>query len=310
MGTEMKRVAVLGGSGMLGSMVTDFLSRDDELEVVATVRNASLAEKCRACVSEVEWRLLDVSNADNGALLAAIAGAKWVINAIGLTKPYINGDDPTETERAIKVNALFPHKLARVAVEAGASVLQIATDCVYSGTKGHYVESDPHDPLDVYGKTKSLGECMSPNLYCLRCSIVGPEPKAHVFLLEWLRMQPRNARVNGYTNHQWNGITTLHFARICQGIIKRDLDLPHLQHVVPSGIVSKLQLLQCFAHEYKRDDITITPTNAQAIIDRTLSTSNEVLNQLIWKAAGYVDPPSAQQMMEELALFDYRMDLL
>jgi dTDP-4-dehydrorhamnose reductase len=116
--------------------------------------------------------------------------------------------------------------------------------------------------------------------------------------------------VSGYTNHQWNGITTLHFARICQGIIKQDLDLPHVQHVVPSGIISKFELLQCFARLYDRPDIAITPTNAQAIIDRTLSTTNKPLNQLIWRAAGYSDPPSVQQMVEELARFDYRMQPL
>jgi dTDP-4-dehydrorhamnose reductase len=306
----MKKIVVLGGSGMLGSMVTDFLSKDDETEVAATVRDASLAEKCSVSLPQVEWRLLDVTAADNDVIFAAIRDAKWVINAIGLTKPYIHDDDRRETERAIKVNALFPHKLAHVATEAGASVLQIGTDCVYSGTRGHYVESDPHDALDVYGKTKSLGECTSPNLHCLRCSIVGPEPKAHVFLLEWLRRQPRNARVRGYTNHQWNGITTLHFARICQGIIRQDLDLPHVQHIVPSGIMSKFELLRCFARAYDRLDIDITPTNAQAIIDRTLSSTNKRLNQSIWRAAGYGDPPSLQQMVEELAQYGYRMQAL
>ena len=66
----------------------------------------------------------------------------------------------------------------------GARVLQIATDCVYSGAQGAYVETDLHDALDVYGKTKSLGECQEPNVYHLRCSIIGPEPKDFKFLIE------------------------------------------------------------------------------------------------------------------------------
>jgi len=305
----MIHVVVLGGSGMLGSMVTDFLARDEELRVAATVRSALLAEQYRARLPEVEWRLLDVATASDGILSSAVSGASWAVNAIGLTKPYIHDDNPLEIEHAIKVNAMFPHELVHAAEKAGASLLQIATDCVYSGTRGHYVENDSHDPLDVYGKTKSLGESMSPKMHCLRCSIAGPEPKAYAFLLEWFRRQPPKAHVSGYTNHQWNGVTTLHFARLCHGIIKQNLELPHVQHVVPSGTVSKFELLQSFAREYKRQDVTVTPTKARTVLDRTLSTTNDSLNRQIWRAAGYSSPPTVQQMVGELAGFDYRMEL-
>lgn len=306
----MIHVVVLGGSGMLGSMVTDVLARDDDLKVAATVRSASLAEQCRAKLPMVDWRLLNLATASDSNLPTVVMGASWIVNAIGLTKPYTHDDNPLQIEHAVKVNALFPNELSRAATKAGASILQIATDCVYSGARGNYVESDPHDPLDVYGKTKSLGESLSRDMHCLRCSIVGPEPKAYVFLLEWFRRQPHNAQVSGYNNHKWNGVTTLHFARLCHGIIRQDLTLPHVQHVVPSGTVSKSELLQSFAREYKRQDITITPTEAEKILDRTLSTANDSLNRQIWKAAGYASPPSVAQMVRELAEFDYRMERL
>ena len=302
-------MVVLGGSGMLGSMVTDFLATDDDLKVAATVRSTSLAQQCRTRLPKVEWRLLDVATAKDDVLSGVVMGASWIVNAIGLTKPYIHDDNPLEVERAIKVNALFPHELVHAAEKAGASILQIATDCVYSGTRGHYLECDPHDPLDVYGKTKSLGESTSSRMHCLRCSIIGPEPKAYAFLLEWFRRQPPKAHVSGYTNHQWNGITTLHFARLCHGVIKQDLELPRVQHVVPSGTVSKFELLQSFAREYKRQDVTVIPTMARTVLDRTLSTANDSLNRQIWRAAGYSSPPTVQHMVEELAGFDYRMEL-
>ena len=110
---------------------------------------------------------------------------------------------------------MLPHQLARKAESSGAKVIQIATDCVYSGKKGEYVESDEFDPLDVYGKTKSLGEVTSPGVYHLRCSIIGPEPKEHKFLLDWFLGQPKNARVNGY--HK-SSLERGYHAALCQAV--------------------------------------------------------------------------------------------
>ena len=296
---------MLGGSGMLGSIVVDYLSRDPALKVVGTVRSARLLERCGATLSHVEWRLFDAGVADTEGLASVIAGASWIINAIGITKPYTHDDIPMEIDRAIRINALLPRRLAECAGKTGARVLQIATDCVYSGTRGAYVEPDLHDALDVYGKTKSLGEGPQPNLHNLRCSIVGPEPKAYVFLLEWFRRQPKGARLKGYTNHRWNGITTLHFAKLCHGIITRELELPHVQHVVPRGIVSKAELLQCFARAFRRSDVVINPVEAGMVVNRDLATVNAELNRRVWVAAGHPEPPSVPEMVEELARFEY-----
>src|SRR5712691_10021965 len=190
-------VIVLGASGMLGSMVVDVLARDRSLGVIATVRNNALAEEGMRRVPEAEWRLFEAGNEEQTIdQLKRLGTAQWVVNAIGLTKPYTHDDNPMEIERAINGNSLLPHWLGRTFGEMGARVLQIATDCVYSGTKGGYVESKAHDPLDVYGKTKSLGETLLPNVHHLRCSIIGPEPKAYAFLIEWFRRQPRNARLS------------------------------------------------------------------------------------------------------------------
>jgi dTDP-4-dehydrorhamnose reductase len=300
----MKRVIVLGGSGMLGSMIADYLSRDSDLEVTATARTAELSASCRERLGEVTWQVFDAASPE---VLESFYGDAWVINAIGIIKPLIHDDNASEVERAIRVNALFPHWLAQQAEGLGMRVLQIATDCVYSGSNGGYVEADAHDALDVYGKTKSLGEAYSRRLHHLRCSIIGPEPKNPKSLMEWFLGQPREASVNGFVNHNWNGVTTLHFAKLCQGVIKQDVALPHVQHVVPQGAVSKFELLKDFARCFGREDVKIKPTEAATIIDRTLATADEQLNRQLWAAAGYSEVPSVPQMLEELAQFNYRM---
>ena len=162
------------------------------------------------------------------------------------------------------------------------------------------------DALDAYGKTKSLGEVNSAMMHHLRCSIIGPESKNHLSLLDWFLRQPHNSSVNGYINHQWNGVTTLQFAKVCHGVIKNDINLPHIQHLIASGSVSKAEMLQNFARAFDREDIVVTPTDTKTIVDRTLATTNDSLNRQLWAAAGYPHPPSVPEMISELAEFNYR----
>jgi dTDP-4-dehydrorhamnose reductase len=306
----MIRVIVFGASGMLGSMVVDVLSRDSALAVTGTVRGQSLIEKVRERLPAVDWCLFDACITNSRSALEAIDGHEWVVNAIGITKPLIHNDNAFEVERAIWINSMLPHLIGARAAAVGACVLQIATDCVYSGAKGPYLEMDPHDALDVYGKTKSLGESIQTNVYHLRCSIIGPEPKEYKFLLEWFRRQPHEAQVNGYVNHLWNGVTTLHFARICQGIIKSSITFPHLQHIVPTGVLTKAQMLREFAIAYNRKDIQIMDVEAKDVIDRTLSTNYRKVNRLLWEAAGYDQPPTVSDMITELSQYDYQLSEL
>lgn len=212
-----------------------------------------------------------------------LMGHDWYINAIGVIKPYCD-----VVERVIRVNSLFPYFLP-------SNTIQIATDCVYSGKKGNYVETDEHDATDVYGKTKSLGE--APHIKNLRCSIIGPEVKNHISLLDWFLTQEK---ANGFTNHLWNGITTYHFAKICQGVIEEGIELPQLQHIVPADVVTKAELLRIIAKAYGKD-IPVTDVEAPEAVDRTLSTNNPDLNLKLWKAAGYDNPPTIAEMVEELS---------
>lgn len=302
----MKNVLVLGASGMLGSMLVDFLSADPEIALTASVRDTTLRETFRQRFPGVRWVEYRFPRNGGDSDLQCLDGQEWVINAIGITKPLVRDDHPEQVETAIQVNSVLPHHLGRHAASRGARVLQIATDCVYSGVKGMYRESDAHDPLDVYGKTKSLGESFQPNVHHLRCSIIGPEPKDFKFLIEWFRRQPRGARVNGFTNHRWNGVTTLEFARLCHGVITRGLDLPHIQHVVPCQPLTKAEMLAAFAEAYARGDIVIQNVAAKTVVDRTLATDNQAVNAQLWEAAGYRQPPSVAQMIRELGRYAYR----
>lgn len=301
------KVAILGVTGMLGSITLDSFVVSEEFSVIATLRDKEKIPKLKIVYPDVEFRILDAEVANEKEIQDAVAGAEWVVNAIGIIKPYIHDDNPKETERAIRVNSLFPELLAKAAKKTDARVLQIATDCVYSGEKGAYKETDLHDAIDVYGKTKSLGETYEANVHHLRCSIIGPEISAHVSLMDWFLGQEQNSSVNGYTNHQWNGVTTLHYARLCQGIIKSNLGLAHIQHIVPGNLISKANLLRAFANEFNRKDITVVDVEAPKVIDRTLSTDNSDVNLRIWQSAGYDSPPTMEEMVKEIASYKIKL---
>ena len=234
-------------------------------------------------------------------LSRVIAGADWVINCIGLIKPLINDCDGDAVEAALRVNGLFPHLLSAAAREVGCRVVQIATDCVYSGRRGRYDETDAHDALDVYGKTKSLGEVPSPAVFHVRCSIIGREVASRRSLVEWLLGQVKCAQVDGFANHYWNGVTTLQFARLCRGIISSNLKLPPLCHFVPSDAVSKLELLELIKQSFHRSDIEVRATEPQPSVDRTLRTILPDVNSALWDRRWRCSvAPSISQMLREL----------
>jgi dTDP-4-dehydrorhamnose reductase len=284
----MKKVLILGATGMLGSACKSVLSHSENLEVIVTARK-----------SETGYLKFDAANDDIDAMISAVK-PDWIVNCIGVIKPHINEESLESRTRAIEINGLFPEKLAQ---STKKPIIQIATDCVFSGRKGSYVESDLHDATDVYGKTKSLGEMPADNLKHLRVSIIGPEVGRSTSLLEWFRNQPKGASLNGFTDHLWNGITTHHFGYLTRGIIEQDFTDFSRTHIIPKDVVSKANLLRIFATSYKRSDILISDVKSAVTIDRTLATENEELNSKLWKFAGYEEPPSVEMMVEEQARY-------
>lgn len=290
------KIAVLGATGMLGSMVLDIFSKNTDYTLIATARDKSLFKTCKNTC----WHIFDAQESGLKELEEIINHCDYAINCIGMIKPHIHDDNAFEVQRAIEVNALFPHKLAKIAEKYNIKVIQIATDCVYDGIKGAYIETDKHNALDVYGKTKSLGEVYSKNVMNLRCSIIGPELKGKTSLLEWFLNQPENAQINGFENHLWNGVTTLAFAKICLGLIKNNYWFSGLQHVIPAEFVTKAQMLADFADIYNRKDIKINNIEAKEAINRTILTNNQERNSQIWKNTKYKTIPTVKEMIMEL----------
>ena len=272
----MKKILVLGVTGMLGSMVYDFLSKKNGYELMGTARDA------KGTFFEGDKKILafDVFQDDIGKLLKK-SKPDYVINCIGIIKPYCKDGDEAGMFRAIEINARFPHLLSGVCKENGCRVIQIATDCVYSGQKGAYVESDLHDALDVYGKSKSLGEVISPNFLNIRSSVIGPEIRNKLSLLEWFFSRKDGEVLNGFTHHKWNGVTTLQFAEMCDQIVALGEDAfddmvkqSPVFHLVLNKTVDKYQLLNIFSRVFGKEVEIKKVDNIGQPVDRSISSKH------------------------------------
>ena len=285
----MTKVLVLGATGMLGSAVVDVL-QNSKFELVTASRTAGIR--------------FDAESLDVVSLFASagLESGDYVINCVGLTKSRIDESSPTSRAKAVRLNVDFPAELARVAGVKNIKVIQVATDCVYSGLAGGYNESAQHDPVDLYGETKSLGEIPSDSVMHLRCSLIGPELGRNSLFFEWVRQQPLGAAISGYTDHLWNGLSSKAFGRVILGILTKNLFKPGVQHLVPADQVTKDELVRLELRALGRNDVSVTSTTSPKSVDRTLSTENPQFNKDLFAAAGYSTLPTISQMVDEICV--------
>jgi dTDP-4-dehydrorhamnose reductase len=275
----MSTILVLGVSGMLGSMVFGYLRKNPDLEVFGTVRNKNYQKD-----GMFMFDANDVSQLERNEIVDL--NIDYIINCIGITKPFCKDDDPLGVKRAIRINAEFPWNLAEYATAHGIKIITIGTDCVFSGKKGSYKEDDSHDPLDVYGKSKSLGEVFDGSTLIIRCSIIGPEMKKDKnFLLEWFLNQPNGGTIGGFAHHIWNGVTTLQFAQVCENIIIKGyfetlMDISYVHHYIPNNTVNKYELMNSFDNVFEKDLQINYIKKKEQKVDRSLSTNYDILSEI------------------------------
>lgn len=266
----MKNILILGANGMLGYGASEYFKR----------RGYNLTKLSR--------KDFDVIKSDIEDLTKFVQNADLVINCIGVIKPMISKNSDLDV---IKINGVFPRNIAKLCKKLNVKMIHVATDCVYSGKKGNYTESDYFDADDLYGISKICGdfsECM-----VLRTSLIGPEKDAQRSLLEWAFRQKGKA-VNGFTNHKWNGVSTIYFAEIIDNIIKNNLYKEGLFHIGSPNIVTKYELLKIFNDVFNLN-MTITAVESSVFCDRSLNS--------VYKLSGKVSKKTIEQQVSELKLF-------
>lgn len=260
-----KRVLIFGASGMLGSAVFRLFGQDENYDVFGTVRSADFFKFFPDAIRDRV--MADVNANDYDDLVRAFEVSKpvLVLNCIGLVKQLPSAMNPLS---AIPINSLLPHRLARLAELSGARLVHFSTDCVFAGSKGNYVESDPVDARDVYGLSKYFGEVDYENAITLRTSIIGHELQGSRSLIGWFLSQ--TGVVKGYRRAVFSGLPTVEVARVVRDYVVPNPRLRGLYHLSTTPI-NKMDLLGLVAKEYKKS-IEIRPSD-DVVIDRSLDST-------------------------------------
>jgi dTDP-4-dehydrorhamnose reductase len=288
----MNPVVILGSTGMIGSTLVKYFGELKIPYIEVNREGIGIAPGSKAIQ-------FDAANGDIQELISNFPQDTTFINLIGVIRHKIDLNNQESIQNAKAVNSIFPKELAKKAEEIHGRVIQIATDCIYSGKVGKYVEHSSADPVDVYGKTKFDGEYKANNLLTLRVSVIGREIRNHIELMDWVIYQSPQAELNGFENHFWNGITSLHFAKLVGSLITQIPFSPGTFHIVPGNSVSKFELVSLIARLANRNDLVVLETQDTSAVNRTLSTEFPDFNSMLWQLAGYEVPPTIEAMAEE-----------
>ena len=282
------RVLVLGATGMLGNAVLRYFARRQQYDVHGCARSRLPVGQLSAELRDRLTTGVDLENSDQLARVLDDVRPQYVINCVGVVKQLAAAEDPLS---AIPLNALLPHRIARLCAIAGSRLVHMSTDCVFSGRKGMYREEDPSDAEDLYGRSKYLGELACPHTVTLRTSMIGHElQSAHGLLCWFLRQQ---SGVRGYRKAVFSGLTTVELARVMHDFVLPNASLSGVYHVAGEPI-DKYKLLKQIARIYGKS-IEITADDA-VVVDRSLDASR------FRAATGYV-PPAWPELIRQMLEF-------
>lgn len=276
-------VLVLGASGMLGNTVIRVLSEMTDWRVCGTLRAEGAKKFFQASIVDKLITGVDVEQQDSLLQVFACNRPQVVVNCIGLVKQLTEVNNPL---RALPINTVLPHRLAMLCELTNARLINISTDCVFSGEKGLYRESDFPDAQDLYGRSKYLGEVSASHVVTLRTSIIGHELNSSHGLVEWFLSQKK--RCEGYRRAIFSGVPAVVLAKAIREVIIPHPELSGVYHLAAKPI-SKYELLKLIARIYKKQ-IEIVPNNC-LVVNRSLDP-----NRLL-AATGY-SPPEWKDMIE------------
>tara|TARA_Y100000991_G_scaffold74397_1_gene56007 strand:+ start:446 stop:1315 length:870 start_codon:yes stop_codon:yes gene_type:complete len=281
-------IIVLGVNGMLGNTLFQYFKDKTNLNIKGILRKKnSLPLSFKYSKSE-DLIECDVLLEGNLKSLIQYLKPNFIINCIGIVKKHSDSNNPLAS---IKVNSLFPHLLSNICEENNSKLIHISTDCVFSGKSGFYTEKDQTDPIDLYGRTKLLGEVLNGEDLTLRTSCIGEELITRRNLLSWFLSQSET--VDGFSNAIFSGLPTIEIARIILKLIIPNPSLKGIYHL-SSNPIDKYSLLNLIKKVYKKN--ILIKKNIEYCVDRSLDSTK------FRKATGY-EPLSWNELVEIMYQF-------
>jgi dTDP-4-dehydrorhamnose reductase len=270
-----KKILILGSDGMAGHIIADYLTEKGHA-VFTTTRKNTDEKNSHFDVIENYKELENILNKVKPEI---------VINCIGMLNKF------TEENKAgaVLINSFLPHYIDSLSEKYNFKFVHISTDCVFSGEKGDYIETDFADAASFYGKSKALGEVNNEKNLTFRTSIVGPDINPNgAGLFQWFMKQ--EGEIKGFSKVIWTGVTTLELAKAIEKSF--DLNITGLYHLVNNQKINKYDLLVLFK-KYMGKDIVIEKDDTY-VSDKSLINTRTDFDLKI---------PSYEKMVEEMSVW-------
>jgi len=280
------KIYVAGGGGMLGhKLVERWRNKFD----VWTSLRGKIDDYAEYDIFDRKrtYENIDVKNIERIAEIVNEIKPDVIVNAVGIIKQLPQSKNVVET---LEINSIFPHLLKEIAYQSDSRLINIGTDCVFSGIKGKYIEEDAADAADLYGKSKNLGEVAGKDCLTLRTSIIGRELLTAHSLCEWF-LNNKEQKVKGFRKAIFSGFPTVVLADIIGKLITDNRNLEGLYHL-SSAPIDKFSLLNLLKNAY-RINIEIEPDD-DFCIDRSLDSGK-------FRRATNFQPAGWSEMIESMA---------
>ena len=280
------KILILGGSGMIGHNF--FLSWRKRHDVRVTLKEGLENYLSHGFYNQKNsFFNCDASSIEKLTEVIDSFEPDCVVNCIGVTKQLCCQEN---IENVLMINSVLPHKIDYICKIRRIRFIHLSTDCVFTGEKGNYKESDTPDATDLYGRSKVLGEVDSTTSLTIRKSTIGLELNNKHGLLEWFLAQEKS--IEGYSGAIYSGLSTTHLASIIEEII---VEKPSLNKIlnIASEPISKFTLLCELRDRLEDCDIEIIEDD-KISVDRSLAPS-KLLKETD------INIPSWDQMLDDLA---------
>lgn len=272
----MKKILILGTTGMLGNTLLEFLNQVNEFEILAQKRTSDFIEK-----NVVILDLNDIQLYENIQKIKSFS-PDIIINCIANVNLEFCENNIVE---ANYINSDFIKVFAQ---EFQLShFIQISTDSIFDGKKGNYIETDAPCPLNEYAKSKLNAEVVVKNSFkkhtIIRTNIYGKHKYITTnSLAEWAINELNNNRsISGFHDVFFNPLHTLQLSKIVYKIIKQ----PYYGIINASSnrVLSKYDFLNILVNELGCDNILLKKSSILDYNSKIIRPLNTSLNASLLK---------------------------
>ena len=144
------KILVTGSNGLLGQKLTELISKDNTVQLIATASRPSILP-----LNNAEFYLLDITNENAVDNIITQVRPDVIINTAAMTQV-----DQCESQREAcwKANVSAVENLIKASRKSNTHLIHVSTDFIFDGSQELLDEAAIPNPVNYYGESKLAGE--------------------------------------------------------------------------------------------------------------------------------------------------------